>query len=393
MGEQICYKLSRCKNSYKFVTTFYKGVIVISMKVKAISVVLAVAFLFTGAAYANAAEPNASDSKADISASQPIKSVLEKSGFELKAEKVTEHSAVLKWNTDKSYIAYKVCKLNILTNEWEDYAQTTKNSIKIKKLSAGAEYNFCVLNNVTNELLGAVKVKTLIKKPKLKVKERTSKKIVLSLGKHAKNETVVIYRKTAGKKYKKIASVKGKSTYTDTKVSDSTAYSYKAKLKVKNGKKSTTSRYSSPLKTKTLLKMGLPAVSGSIKTYAYYTAVTVRSSPQYRLLNSSECYTDPETGIRMVDGCYCVALGSYYGSTIGTKYRVTFSTGTSINVILCDQKANCHTDANNQYALVHKDIMEFYVQASAMPASVRMGGDFGRYPKFSGSVVSIEKYV
>ncbi len=349
--------------------------------------------MFTGAAYANAAELSANNSQAEFSSVEPIKSVLEKSGFEIEAEDVTEHSAILKWNTDKSYIAYKVCKLNILTNKWEEYAQTTDNSIKVTNLSAGAEYNFCVLNNVTNDLLGAAKVKTKIKRPKLKVKVRTSKKIVLSLGKHAKNETVVIYRKTQGKKYKKIASVKGKSTYTDKKVKGSTTYSYKAKLKVKNGKKTTTSRYSSPLKTKTLLSMGLPAVSGSTKTYAYYTAVTVRNSPQYRLLNSSNCYTDSETGIRMVDGCYCVALGSYYGTTIGTKYRVTFSTGKSINVILCDQKADCHTDSRHQYAVNNNDILEFYVQGSAMPSSIRRAGNFGSYPKFAGSVTSIEKYV
>ena len=371
-----------------------KGVIVISIKVKAVSVILAAAFLFTGAAYANAQETESSDSKSGFSAVEPINSILEKSGFEMKAEDVTEHSAILKWNTDKSYIAYKVCKFNILTNDWEEYAQTTETSVKVDNLAAGAEYRFCVLNNVTEDLLGAVNVKTLIKKPKLKVKERTSKKVTLSLGKHKKNETVVIYRKKAGnKKYKKIASVKGKASYTDKKVDGNTAYSYKAKLKVKHGKKTSTSRYSKVLKTKTLLSMGLPAVSGKTKTYAYYTAVTARNSPQYRLLNSSECYTDPETGIRMVDGCYCVALGSYYGTTIGTKYRVTFSTGTSINVILCDQKADCHTDSNHQYAVGNSDILEFYVQGSAMPRSVRSGGDFGRYPKFAGSVTSIEKYV
>ena len=139
--------------------------------------------------------------------------------------------------------------------------------------------------------------------------------------------------------------------------------------------------------------MGLPAVSGRTKTYAYYTAVTAKGSPQYKLLNSSECYTDPETGIRMVDGCYCVALGSYYGTRIGTKYRITFSTGTSINVILCDQKADRHTDSNHQYAVNNSDIVEFYVQGSAMPSSVRRGGSFGSYPKFAGSVTSIEKYV
>ena len=29
----------------------------------------------------------------------------------------------------------------------------------------------------------------------------------------------------------------------------------------------------------------------------------------------------------MVDGCYCCALGSFYGSTMGTKYRITLKDG------------------------------------------------------------------
>ena len=137
-------------------------------------------------------------------------------------------------------------------------------------------------------------------------------------------------------------------------------------------------------------KMKLPKVSGATKTYAYYTAVTAKGSPQYALLNSEECYTDEKTGIRMVDDYYCVALGSFYGSTIGTKYRITFSTGDSIKVILCDQKSDRHTDSNHQYAVKNCDIMEFYVEKGKIPSNVR--GNYGNLEQFSGDIVKIERY-
>ena len=92
----------------------------------------------------------------------------------------------------------------------------------------------------------------------------------------------------------------------------------------------------------------------------------------------------------MYDGCYCVALGSYYGSAIGTKYRITLSTGKSINVILCDQKSNRHTDENHQYAVKNQDIVEFYVEKGSIPNGVR--GDYGHLEQFSGKIVSIEKF-
>lgn len=83
-------------------------------------------------------------------------------------------------------------------------------------------------------------------------------------------------------------------------------------------------RFSDAVEAEIPEEMGLPEVSGETKTYAYYTAVTAKGSPQYALLNSDECYTDEETGIRMIGDYYCVALGSFYGSTIGTRYRITF---------------------------------------------------------------------
>ena len=393
---KICYK---CQ-SYKSVTINYKGVIIISIRVKAISVILAVLFVFAGATYAFAEEPNvyslsSSGSSASISNVRIKKTaaieLMPSSNFEITAKDVTDSSVVLSWESDNKYIAYKVCIFNVFANKWDEYTQTSGNSVKISNLTAETNYRFCVLNYLTNEVLGAVQIKTAIKTPELKVKEKTSKKIVLSLGKHSANETVVIYRKTGSANYKKLAEVKGKSTYTDKNLKGNKTYCYKAKTVAKKDGETYESAFSKVIKPKTLLSMGLPSVSGKTKTYAYYTAVTAKSSPQYKLLRSEKCTTDKETGIRMYDGCYCVALGSYYGTKIGTKYRITFSSGNSINVILCDQKANRHTDSKHQYAVNNKDIVEFYVQRNKIPRGIR--GDYGRLSKFSGSVVSIEKYV
>ena len=356
-------------------------------------------FVFSGAVFASAAQTNPEQSKNNDSASANISKAVETdnvfggSGFEIKVDKISDNSATLSWNSKGLLIRYRVCKFDSLTGKWEEYAETDENLIDIKNLSANTGYMFCVFNSATNDPLGVQAFKTAIKKPALKVKEKSSNMIVLSLGEHSKKETVVIYRKTAGKKFKKLAEVKGKSTYKDKDLKGNTTYYYKAKvITTKKGKK-LESKFSKTIKAKTALKMGLPSVSGKTKTFAYYTAVTARSSPQYKLLNSKECTTDEETGIRMYDGCYCVALGSYYGTKIGTKYRITFSNGNSINVILCDQKANRHTDSKHQYAVNNKDIVEFYVQKSMMPRAIRGRGNYGVLPQFSGSVVSIEKYM
>ena len=373
---------------------------IISIRVKVISVVLAVIFVFAGAFNAFAGTQKAYSeksalavSKTSISAAQAVPTLFKSKDFKVKAEKITDKSAVLSWNTNKNYVGYKVCRFNILTEKWDEIRQTTKNSYEAKDLTAASEYRFCILNCVTDEILGAVVFKTAAKTPELKIKERTSKRIVLSLGKHDKNETVVIYRKTGAKDYKQIAKVKGKSTYTDKKVKGNTSYTYKAKTITKNGKVKSESAFSSSVKTNTLISMDLPSVRGKTKTFAYYTAVTLKSSPQYKLLRSDKCTTDKKTGIRMYEGCYCVALGSYYGTKIGTKYRITFSSGNSINVVLCDQKANRHTDSKHQYAVNNKDIVEFYVQGSMIPKAIRGRGDYGRLSQFSGSVTSIEKYM
>lgn len=134
--------------------------------------------------------------------------------------------------------------------------------------------------------------------------------------------------------------------------------------------------------------MGLPAATnGSTKTYMDYRTVTATGSPQYALLNNTKkAYT--KDGFRMYDGYYCVALGSYYGTTIGTKYYIELSNGRTLRCILGDQKSDRHTDENHQYAVNNKDILEFIVDDIALP-----GGDVSAVPGFEGSIVSIKKII
>ncbi|MCU7378909.1 M23 family metallopeptidase [Clostridiales Family XIII bacterium ASD5510] len=111
-------------------------------------------------------------------------------------------------------------------------------------------------------------------------------------------------------------------------------------------------------------KMALPEASAAkrdVQTFMCYTAVTATSSDQYKLLNSSGA---KDVGIyRKVNGRYVVALGSFYGSKIGTNYILQFqqTNGTvkTISAILGDQKADKDTDAKHQYHTIDGSIVEF----------------------------------
>jgi hypothetical protein len=86
-------------------------------------------------------------------------------------------------------------------------------------------------------------------------------------------------------------------------------------------------------------------------------------------------------------------MGSFYGTTIGTKYKVTFEDGKQINVILCDAKSDRHTNETHQYGAQNKDILEFYIEKAKIPTIIRNRGNYGNLPQFSGAIKSIEQYM
>lgn len=99
------------------------------------------------------------------------------------------------------------------------------------------------------------------------------------------------------------------------------------------------------------------------KSYMAYTAVTAKSSDQYKLLNDEKAYTD-ENGLRMYDGRYCIAMGSGFASKIGTKIDLVLKNGTIIQCVLGDQKSDRHTTSNNMVCLSNGSIAEFIIDKS-----------------------------
>lgn len=124
---------------------------------------------------------------------------------------------------------------------------------------------------------------------------------------------------------------------------------------------------------------------GIFKSYTDYKCLS-KSSKQWQL--QEKAYTD-ENGLRKIGDAYLVALGSYYGTTLGTEYTVTLSNGSVFEIILCDCKKDIHTDSKNRYTIANGCVIEFYVDSSTLPSRVRTMGTISAIPFFSGSVVSI----
>ena len=127
--------------------------------------------------------------------------------------------------------------------------------------------------------------------------------------------------------------------------------------------------------------------SGVFKSYTDYNCLS-KSSKQWQL--QQQAYTD-ENGLRKIGDAYLVALGSYYGTEIGTKYSVILSNGNTFDIILCDCKNDKHTDSTNRYTVANGCIIEFYVDTKVLPAQVKTRGTISAIPFFSGGVISITK--
>ena len=124
-----------------------------------------------------------------------------------------------------------------------------------------------------------------------------------------------------------------------------------------------------------------------------YRTLTDTSSKQWEL---QQYAYDGDSGIREVDGCYCVALGTVYGS-IGDKFRVTTDRGNVYNVIMADAKgadAVSYDDYNSWYHVCGDyriNLIEFVVDGDLIPNECWQMGEMGVIDDIGGNVVSIER--
>ena len=160
-----------------------------------------------------------------------------------------------------------------------------------------------------------------------------------------------------------------------------------SKIKLKGKYRYICSKYLSKKKVK-YVDMDTPS-NNSFKSYMSYKCITNRSSKQYKF--QQECYTG-YYGIRMKDGRYCIAVGSYYTTKIGKKIDLVMENGAIIKCILADCKANAHTDSTNRQN-PNGSIAEFIVDMNSLNRTAKRMGDVSYCSeKFKGEIKKIRVY-
>lgn len=150
------------------------------------------------------------------------------------------------------------------------------------------------------------------------------------------------------------------------------------------------------LETKYVL-LGVPNINSSFKAYMDYRTITNKNSAQYKYISQngwsdSQGFMRANADIGISDDYYLIALGSYYGTEIGTKYRFTTNTGNVFYGVLADCKNDIHTNSTNQYTTVGTpNVVEFIVDTRKLNKNVKYHGSANAYSPLKGSIVKIER--
>lgn len=148
----------------------------------------------------------------------------------------------------------------------------------------------------------------------------------------------------------------------------------------------------------TYTELGVPNINSSFKTYMDYRCVTNTSSPQYKFINTWGWVDDNgflrcsgESDFGVTDNYYVVAMGSYYSTTPGDKFRITTDTGNVFYAAIGDLKDDRHTNSTHQYTIGTNDILEFLVYTPTLLRDVKFNGSANVYMPLNGSIAKVEK--
>lgn len=130
-------------------------------------------------------------------------------------------------------------------------------------------------------------------------------------------------------------------------------------------------------------------INNTIKSYMDYRTITSTVSNQYKLQKSS-AYTG-DYGIRMVNGRYCVVVGSYYTTTIGQYIDIELENGKVIQGVLSDCKDDRHTDATNRIN-PNGSVLEFVVDTDYLDKTAMKMGDISYVNGWDSKIVNIKVY-
>ena len=129
--------------------------------------------------------------------------------------------------------------------------------------------------------------------------------------------------------------------------------------------------------------------NNTIKSYMDYRYISAKASNQYKLQKSLG-HTG-NYGVRMVGDRYCVAVGSYYTTTIGQYIDIELENGYVIKGILADCKDDAHTDSTNRIN-PNGSVVEFVVDTNALDYTAKIMGDISYVDNWNSKIVNIRVY-
>lgn len=124
------------------------------------------------------------------------------------------------------------------------------------------------------------------------------------------------------------------------------------------------------------------------KSYMPYTAITNKSSTQYKL--QQQATTDSD-GIRCINSKPMVAVGTGWGVNVGDNVLITCDNGNSFEAVVGDIKANSHTMSDNKTTASNGCRCEFIVDMNRLNKSVKTLGSVSALSKYNGYVVNVVK--
>ena len=124
------------------------------------------------------------------------------------------------------------------------------------------------------------------------------------------------------------------------------------------------------------------------KSYMPYTAITNKSSEQWKLQQSA---TTDENGIRCLNGKPMVAVGTGWGVSVGDNAVITCDNGNSFEVVIGDIKDNNHTNTENKTTSANNCRCEFIVDSRQLNPTVKTMGNVAVLEQYNGYVINVQK--
>lgn len=147
------------------------------------------------------------------------------------------------------------------------------------------------------------------------------------------------------------------------------------------------------------IDISTPNIDSSFKTYMDYRTITSQSSDQYKYIDrwgwsdyDGFMRCDGERDLGITDDYYLIAMGSHYGTEIGSKYRITTDTGNIFYGCLADQKDDSDTNSTHQWSY-NDDVIEFIVDTRKLPNVIKLYGNCNVYMPLNGKIAKIEKII